>query len=398
MYIRTFSSTMQIIVGSLLLFMAVVTKADDSSIMCTESYCNKYPGQADPACPTLPSLCNKTKSDSGIFLPSPTPCNCCDFCIAYLSDTCSTGEKTSDSPTEICGPGLYCDQTTEKCRKMTGTLCLNAQAKYDADKAVGKVGDYQVRPSCDGDGYYVPYQCIPGGICYCVDKDGNRIFGSIENNGRAEFDLPCTCSRNFNEMGNIVGRKLRPGEYFRCAQNGAYEPLQCIYDTTCLCVDTMDGAPTYKNAIPVEIYALSNDTLPCFNKTVNMEGKFFRRCEELHMNRTKEIEDKKEDYDKVLAYELPDCTPDGNYAPVQQNITHKYCMTPQGIPLTEYILEKIPSNAKLLSNMNCKCAMALRIMSSEEKPSCLKNGNYNPKQCRRGACYTVDEDGNQIIS
>lgn len=38
------------------------------------------------------------------------------------------------------------------------------------------------------------------------------------------------------------------------------------------------------------------------------------------MNKTKEIKDKRNDYDKVLAYELPNCTPDGNYAPVQEDL------------------------------------------------------------------------------
>ncbi|XP_045481840.1 uncharacterized protein LOC123685982 [Harmonia axyridis] len=392
-------STMYLVKIVLFLIVLAVVSADDSSVTCTEKYCDNYPGQTDPACPTLPSLCNKTNSDSGLFLLSPTPCNCCEFCIAYLNegDTCSTGEKTSDSPTEICGPGLFCDPKTEKCVALTGTLCLDAQAKYDMDKDMGRVGDYQVRPNCDGDGYYVPYQCIPGGICYCVDKDGKRIFGSIDNNGRAEYDLPCTCSRKFDDMSYVIGRSLRPGEYLRCAQNGAYETLQCIDDKTCLCVDTIDGAATFSNAAPVEIYALSNNSLSCFNETVDREGKFYRRCEELYMNLTKEIEEIEDNYDIALAYELPDCTPDGNYAPVQEDHQYKYCVTPEGIRMSDYIVEKNSSNKELLADMNCKCAMATAIMSSVEKPSCLKNGNYDPKQCRRGSCYSVDENGNQII-
>ncbi|KAL3288374.1 hypothetical protein HHI36_002822 [Cryptolaemus montrouzieri] len=244
--------------------------AADNSILCTEDYCKNYPGPSDTPCPTLPSRCNKTDPESGIFLASPTPCNCCDFCIGYLNegDSCSTGEETSDSPSEICGPKLYCDQATLKCRPMMETICTEAQMKYDQDKAQGKIGDYQIRPICDSNGDYVPYHCTPGGICYCVDKDGNRVFGSMDNNGKAAFELPCTCSRNHKEMSAVIGRELHPGEYFRCTQNGAYESLQCIDDQTCLCVDAIDGAPTYKDVAPVEIWAISATTLPCFNSSI----------------------------------------------------------------------------------------------------------------------------------
>lgn len=47
---------------------------------------------------------------------------------------------------------------------MIGTTCLKAQAQFDENKNAGKIGDYQVRPNCDADGSYVPYQCIPGGM------------------------------------------------------------------------------------------------------------------------------------------------------------------------------------------------------------------------------------------
>lgn len=35
-------------------------------------------------------------------------------------------------------------------------------------------------------------------------------------------------------------------------------------------------------------------------------------------------------------------------------------------------------------------------MSTDEKPTCLENGNYSPIQCRRGTCRCVDDDGNQV--
>ncbi|KAL3288375.1 hypothetical protein HHI36_002823 [Cryptolaemus montrouzieri] len=111
-----------------------------------------------------------------------------------------------------------------------------------------------------------------------------------------------------------------------------------------------------------------------------------------------EILQKKDDYDIVLSYKLPNCTLDGNYAPVQENLKSKFCSTPDGLPIPNFIVPKTTENEKLLDSMNCKCAMALRIMSSVEKPSCLQNGNYNSTQCRRGTCFNVDEDGNQVLN
>lgn len=34
--------------------------------------------------------------------------------------------------------------------------------------------------------------------------------------------------------------------------------------------------------------------------------------------------------------------------------------------------------------------------NSLELPECCPNGNYKPLACRRGQCYCVDEDGNQL--
>ncbi|KAK9877536.1 hypothetical protein WA026_018644 [Henosepilachna vigintioctopunctata] len=383
----------------LLTFIIWGVLADEKdSIYCTTDFCEKYPHAGEPPCSVIPPSCNITNSLSGIYLPSPTTCNCCEYCIGYLSEgqACATGKKTTDTPSTICGSGLYCDLDRETCRPISNTPCTKAQAEYDNRRKDGKMGDYEIRPKCDDNGDFVPYHCTPGGICYCVDKEGKRIFGSIANDGKGEYELPCDCSRNHKDMGLVMGRDLRPGEYLRCASNGAYEPLQCLDEKTCICVDEQDGTPAFDGMLPVEIWAIDRNTLSCFDPTKNVKGSFYRRCEEVYMNKSQEISDSKKDYDLVLAYELPNCTPDGNYAPVQEDHKYKFCSTPEGIPLIR--LEKKAENKKLRDEMNCKCAMARRLIKSNEKPSCLENGNYNPEQCRRGYCYTVDEDGNQIMS
>lgn len=60
----------------------------------------------------------------------------------------------------------------------------------------------------------------------------------------------------------ILGRELNPHEHFRCSSDGSYDRVQCINDQ-CLCVDALDGAPTFPDADLVDLDDVTNDTLRC---------------------------------------------------------------------------------------------------------------------------------------
>lgn len=372
----------------------------EDTVLCSKAFCDDYPNaqRGDPLCPRISARCNRSDSSSGKFMLSPTTCNCCEFCLGYLKqgESCSTGEASTDFTQDVCGPGLKCDSNTKKCSLINDTPCSRAQIAFDEKKAAGTLGEFELRPQCDEDGDFVPYHCVPGQICYCVNKNGERIFGETANIERAKLDLSCSCSRGYQKMTEIIGKHLEPGEYFRCTSYGKYEQLQCIDEKRCICVDEEDGAPTYPNLTPVEIWALSKDTLPCFNSSKHTKGTFYRKCEQEYMNKTKKIDEKRKAFDYVVTFRLPKCTVDGWYAPVQENEKHKYCANPDGTPIEKYVLERNEENLVYLNSMNCKCALAERLIQSEEKPACEKNGNYKRHQIRRGIEYIVDEDGNQI--
>lgn len=48
---------------------------------------------------------------NGIFLPSDSPCNCCEYCLENLKkgDECVIGQPGSPAPKTICGNKLACN-------------------------------------------------------------------------------------------------------------------------------------------------------------------------------------------------------------------------------------------------------------------------------------------------
>uniref|UniRef100_A0A182J2H6 Uncharacterized protein n=1 Tax=Anopheles atroparvus TaxID=41427 RepID=A0A182J2H6_ANOAO len=91
------------------------------------------------------------------------------------------------------------------------------------------------RPTCDGDGNYQSVRCIPGQTCFCVDEEGNRIFGEAVNTANIQISMRCECSRLA-----VKARKLLNSQYpvltSRCDSKGSFDQLQCV-DDMCVCVD-----------------------------------------------------------------------------------------------------------------------------------------------------------------
>ena len=62
-------------------------------------------------CPTLSDECKaKNSTHSGVYLPYPEVCNCCDYCLTNVAEgeACIRGTPGMPPPAEICGPGLAC--------------------------------------------------------------------------------------------------------------------------------------------------------------------------------------------------------------------------------------------------------------------------------------------------
>ncbi|KAF5297135.1 hypothetical protein FQA39_LY02715 [Lamprigera yunnana] len=361
---------------------------------CNDEFCQEY--LEKEGCVELPEECKIQNSTyNGVFLPSLGPCNCCEYCLANLNEgeECAIGNPSSPTPSTICGYGLSCKLTNENatCQQMD-TPCINSQLEYDKKVQSGTVGHLEVRPHCDRNGLYQPYHCIPGEICYCVSEDGNRIFGEVEFTPTPYFILTCECSRNYNKAYDINDRNLVVAEYFRCQSNGDYDRIQCI-ENKCFCVDADNGHLTYPKLKPVNVTSISESSVPCFNNKTHLEAEYRKPCERNYLeilNKTKNYE---QNNTELIGNILPNCQLDGNYGPVQETITTKYCSDSSGNLLEDFeVLKTDPTSV----TMHCKCARVRDILKGAEKPECCKNGNYEKIQRRRGLCRCVDENGNQI--
>ncbi|CAG9860318.1 unnamed protein product [Phyllotreta striolata] len=384
---------------AILISFAIFTSVfSDENILCTTKSCK------DVVCPKLSEKCKaQNATHNGVFLLSPITCNCCEFCLDNLNEgeECSKGDVTDPVPKEVCGPGLVCktnnkDSTDGVCAKME-TACTNLQKSYDERGINGTAGTLEVRQDCTSEGEFVPYKCIPGQTCYCVNATGHRIFGEMDFTPLADDLLKCKCSRDYTGIAVVLGRNenatLEPLEHFRCTANGDYDSVQCINDK-CFCVDEYDGAPTYPNDKLVNITDISKSTLKCYKN--KKAGVFYKDCENEYIDVLKMYNKfKKNDYKKLYGFKFPKCDLDGTYQAVQENSTHKYCVDKEGHVLTSAVVDK-GKDSDLAKSMDCKCARARLIITGEDKPECMENGNYAQVQCRKGRCRCVDSDGNQV--
>ena len=49
---------------------------------------------------------------------------------------------------------------------------------YDLSKKLSEITFGEPIPECDEYGNYAPTLCKNGTLCYCVDRNGTRIFGT----------------------------------------------------------------------------------------------------------------------------------------------------------------------------------------------------------------------------
>lgn len=180
---------------AVLLVCALCAQGAELDLRCSKSVCDDWLSKNE--CPDLDKDCVA----NGRVFSYPIECGCCDYCVTYLSpgEPCDIGQPGQPTASKVCGAGLTClrDDGDEHamCKRMRSE-CHDAQDAYDGSKDKGTLGHLQLRPACDERGEFMPAQCIPGSICYCVSPTGKRIFGEQPfSSPDLVTSMECACSR-----------------------------------------------------------------------------------------------------------------------------------------------------------------------------------------------------------
>jgi hypothetical protein len=318
-------------------------------------------------------------------------------------------------PNSICGDGLYCTikhgNQHPTCEKMYETSkCFQTKRKFDDNLKDGLIGHLEQKPSCDGDGNFSPIVCIPGQNCFCVNENGERIFGDAVHHRNIEHIMHCECSRMNDKLKDLVQQRF-PFFTTRCKSDGSFDPLQC-FGNLCVCIDERSGSPT-SDAKNFTIDATSSASvasaaaaslamglrdLPCYDEKIHHdEFNYVRPCENIKRGLINTIFESMRDGFIDAEVHIDICDPDGTFKPVQQNDLSKFCVDQNGERIDDFVVSKFGDDAK---KMNCKCARARKLLMDNnyymELPQCCTNGNYKKIACRRGFCHCVNEDGKQV--
>ncbi|XP_063592346.1 uncharacterized protein LOC134769534 [Penaeus indicus] len=265
-----------------------------------------------------------------------------------------------------------------------GRGCRFVRDRYDEARANGDYeayrDDYRWRPVCSPDGTYEPKQCkgpASEARCFCVDPDGNTIFGSaFPEQEELLSTMNCQCSRLAWAREAARDRTAT----LHCALNGNFEELQCEAGW-CFCIDPLDAKP-YGQRIPEQAMFL----LPCYNVT-EVGEQYLRRCEsEYHAHQVL--------YKEMMMHgtEGPSirlhCDPDGSYSAEQCDYDMCRCYD-------RYL------NNLGISRGGCKCARDKQYYEEQQvlmeincrAPDGGEAGTYSVVQKRGGYSFCVDEDG-----
>ncbi|XP_063631526.1 uncharacterized protein LOC134802761 [Cydia splendana] len=376
-----------------------------SQILCEDGYCRTY--GFDVGCTAAAQHCSiNNATHSGIWLLSPTTCNCCDYCLPFIveGDHCSLGGPGTGTTVGRCGDGLTCvaEQDGNFCRRMESD-CHTAQDEYDARYESGQIGSLEQRPACDGKGRYQHFHCVPTQTCFCQSDEGERLFGEVLHQGAVtERNMHCGCSRLHDQIKKSIspGVKL-PVIGLRCTSDGNFNPVQCL-NNDCYCVDEITGAIKGDEKVNLETEPISE--LSCYDESLDLfpsntgtpPYNYTSPCLEEMEERIAFLEESERDGFNVDFFSsIPECLPDATYGRVVRTFNgSKVCVDERGQPIEGY--EAMPGTTEY-EEMNCNCALTTLLMASvSEKPVCCSNGNFRHIQCRRGACRCVDGDGRQV--
>ncbi|XP_075988204.1 thyroglobulin-like [Anticarsia gemmatalis] len=393
-----------------ILFICLFNYVENTSLLCDANYCRTFVLETGCAATAIHCSINNA-THSGIELPSPTICNCCDYCLRFFvqGEHCSVGGPGLGTTIGRCGDGLTCavDKTDgeTRCTRMT-SACHTLQDEYDAREARGEVGAMEHRPMCDGKGRHAPIECIPAHTCFCQSEEGHRIFGeSLYLGSNTIRHMQCGCSRFHEKIKKSLSSGLRlPVIGPRCTSDGNFNPVQCI-DRTCYCVDPTTGlVQDGVKSINLDEHPIT--TLECYNRNLDLfpiysEGKppynYTSPCLKDLKDKIELVEQSvKDGYNVDYGGGFTECYPDGTFGRSALTRTgSKVCIDDRGRQIGDY--EALPGT-DAFDKMDCKCAVTSYHMgASKEKPVCCKNGNFRPIQCRRGMCRCVDSDGRQTV-
>ncbi|XP_054717276.1 SPARC-related modular calcium-binding protein 1-like [Uloborus diversus] len=291
--------------------------------------------------------CKELECKNGRILKNATTCGCCDLCVQQLAE----GEKCKNRvigviPDEECGTGLICDQNEKIC---VPTKCLLQEREYESVAAASGANVFMTpKPECDHFGFYKPVACIPGALCFCVNKYGERIFGM--DSAKNEKDMNCECSRDFNEFP----RQVRSGDFLRCLPNGNYAPLQCT-EKWCYCTDG-----PFDDKVPFDTDI--KDLFCCSGQWKN-NNMLQSKCQKERAF----ISQQKENYEAkgitTIGVDLPECDLDGSYAPLQCKKGSCYCVNQNGVIYNEDLetLTDVESMRK-----SCSCLREKELILAEK--------------------------------
>ncbi|XP_069686026.1 uncharacterized protein [Periplaneta americana] len=370
---------------------------EEANFLCSEEVCKELIEQ-EP-CEKLPKNCNiSSPTFNGIMMLDPSVCNCCDFCLEYLNegDDCvldGTGQPLFKS---VCGPGLWCKKEGNEEFPTCGRIdseCTKKQDEYDQKYEDGNLGFTQLRPQCDAKGEFKPAHCIAGSICYCINPDGERIFGEkVFSASSIQDQMTCECSLAAWKAEQLAKEMGVYSQSVHCLDDGRYDPLQCS-DDMCRCLKTETNELDMSEDGILEINLMEGSP-SCFDSKIHEKGRYKQKCEEKALKMMQEAQNLLDEGIIPIGFRLPDCQYDGRYSRVMVMDTEKICVDPDGNSLGYKILR----NDSLSDIMDCNCARTRWLLEREEVeelPNCCSNGNFNRIQCRRGYCFCVDYNGNQ---
>ncbi|CAG9794312.1 unnamed protein product [Diatraea saccharalis] len=377
-----------------------VVSLNTGILLCDAEFCRNFVHETGCSS-TSPNCAINNATHTGLRMPSPTMCNCCDFCLPFIGEGehCSVGGPGLGTTIGRCGHGLSCARETD------GNFCRRTQNDYDNRQSKGEVGVLEERPLCDGKGMYASFSCVPTQTCFCQSEEGKRIFGEVLYLGASVKDnMHCGCSRFHEKMKSIRAGVQYPVIGPRCTSDGNFNPIQCI-DNICYCVNRITGEIVTgsrrtidlneKPITELECYDTQFDLfpqqsvgIPPFNHTTLCLDNIQDRIDLL-------MESEELGFNVNHASSIPECLPDGTFGRVALSRNRsKICVDERGNPIENY---EALSNTAEYDSMDCKCAQTFLLMSSStERPVCCKNGNFRRIQCRRGLCRCVDSDGRQI--
>uniref|UniRef100_A0A4Q8K3G7 U3-Liphistoxin-Lsp1b_1 n=1 Tax=Liphistius sp. SGP-2016 TaxID=1905180 RepID=A0A4Q8K3G7_9ARAC len=329
-------------------------------------------------------------------------CGCCDVCVKRLGEgEACEGYKAPPGgiPKAECKLGLECKLDLECKADTECKVCAIDESEIKCDivvkwrkKLLEESHHEEVYakdlwiPDCDEKGLFRAKQCKQK-KCFCVNKDGKRIFGQEERHLAA--NMTCACSRAMSIMQQQKKDSWMTKPQEHCTPSGDYDDLQCV-DDLCYCADPATGGVIGK------VTAMSFiELLPCYDEEKHTK-RYLKQCEIqlmrtrslIHQFRLKGIE--------IIGLDSVQCDLDGTFAPKQCQTDVCACTDEKGVSIGSYRIEK--TNTDQERQMTCRCARDRNSLHSlYTRMSCEATGNFVPHQCFDGQCYCVDEDGDVFV-